>query len=87
MTGKHRELARAPPDRRVLVRRDLEDAGAQRIGAFARDRIGADDGRGVSGGGSVGAEAGTDASLTICSMPAGVLTTRTRAVSLSTRNV
>ena len=43
-------------------------------------------GRGVSAGGSVGAVAGT-ASRTIRSSPAGVLSTSTRAESLSTRNV
>ena len=46
-----------------------------------------DVGRGVSGGGSVGDVAGTEPSRTNRSIPAGVLSTSTRAVSLSTRNV
>src|SRR5207248_4765548 len=44
-------------------------------------------GRGVSGGGSVDDVAGTEPSRTNRSIPAGVLSTSTRAVSLSTRNV
>ena len=45
------------------------------------------DGRGVSLGGSVGVNAGTEASRTSRSNPDGVLSTSTRAVSLSTRKV
>src|SRR5947209_5701534 len=44
-------------------------------------------GLGVSGGGSVGALAGTEPSQTSRSSPAGVLSTSTRAVALSTRKV
>src|SRR5437868_7847347 len=45
------------------------------------------DGRGVPSGGSSRAVAGTDASRTMRSRPAGVLRTSTRAPSLSTRKV
>src|SRR5207248_8899896 len=44
-------------------------------------------GRGVSGGGRVGALAGIDRSRNMRSRPDGVLRTSTRAVSLSTRKV
>src|SRR6266566_2768975 len=44
-------------------------------------------GRGVPSGGSRRTAAGTDASRTMRSRPAGVLRTSTRALSLSTRNV
>src|SRR5207248_8199586 len=44
-------------------------------------------GRGASAGGSVGAVAGTEPSRTNPSIPAGVLSTSTRAVLLSTRKL